>query len=55
MSEHQLLPGDLDARMRGAFAGVDTSPGFEARVVGRIASLHTEPADVLRERVSDAS
>jgi ferric-dicitrate binding protein FerR (iron transport regulator) len=51
VSEHQLLSGDLDARMRGAFAGVDTSPGFEARVAGRIASLHAEPADILRERV----
>jgi ferric-dicitrate binding protein FerR (iron transport regulator) len=51
VSEHQLLTGDLDARMRRAFVGVDTSPGFEARVAGRIASLHAEPADILRERV----
>ncbi len=51
MSEQSELTGDLDARMRRAFAGVDTGPGFDARVAARIASLHAEPADVLRERV----
>jgi hypothetical protein len=42
---------NLDARMRRAFADVDTRPGFEARVAARIASLDAEPAEVLRERV----
>lgn len=42
---------DLDARLRRAFAEVDTRPGFEARVAARIASLDAEPAEVLRERV----
>jgi hypothetical protein len=42
---------DFDARMRRVFADVDTGPGFEVRVAARIASLHTEPAEVLRERI----
>jgi hypothetical protein len=42
---------DFDARLRRAFAGIDTRPGFEARVDARIASAVAEPADVLRERV----
>lgn len=51
MSGHDPLDGELAARMRRAFADVDTGPGFEARVAARIASLHAEPADVLRERI----
>jgi len=50
MNEHDGQDGVLDARMRRAFADLDTGPGFEARVAARIASLHAEPADVLRER-----
>lgn len=41
---------DFDARMRRAFAGVDTGAGFEARVAARVAGLQVEPADALRER-----
>jgi len=51
VSEGQVPTGDLDARMRRAFADLDTGPGFEARVAARVASLHAEPADVLRERI----
>lgn len=51
MSENRSPTGNLDARMRRAFADIDTRPGFEARVADRIASLCAEPADVLRERV----
>jgi hypothetical protein len=51
MSGSQPRPGDLDARLRRALSVIDTSPGFEARVAARIAAMHPEPADVLRERV----
>ena len=30
---------DLDARLRRHFAGTDTAPGFEARVMARVAAL----------------
>ncbi len=33
---------DLDTRMRRLFAGVDTSPGFEARVLARVAALESD-------------
>jgi hypothetical protein len=35
---------DLDARMRRLFAGADTLPGFEARVLARVAALEALPA-----------
>ena len=47
---------DFDARMRRLFAGVETSPGCEARVHARVAALETRPAasrrvDAERRRV----
>lgn len=51
MSAQGPLPGDFDARMRRAFAGVDTAPGFQARVAAGIAALQIPSADVLRERI----
>jgi hypothetical protein len=50
VSEHPVPAGDLDARLRRAFAGADTRPGFEARVAARVAGLQVEPAEILRER-----
>ena len=41
----------LDARMRRLFADADTSPGFEARVMLRVASLRAAPAVEQRVRV----
>lgn len=38
----------LDARMRRLFADADTSPGFQARVLARIASLTAAPAADLK-------
>lgn len=35
---------DLDPRMRRLLADADTSPGFEARVLERIAALEAAPA-----------
>ena len=35
---------DLDARMRRLFADADTLPGFEARVLARVAALEALPA-----------
>lgn len=40
----------FDARMRRLFAGVDTAPGFEARLAQRFAAHPAVPRDVLRER-----
>ena len=37
------MSGELDERLRRAFAGIDTSAGFEARVAARIAALHAAP------------
>lgn len=34
---------DLDARLRTLFADADTAPGFEARVMARIAARHAAP------------
>ena len=46
----RLPPADgFDARMREAFAGIDTAPGFEARVAVRVAALDAVPARVRRE------
>ena len=39
---------NLDTRMRRLFEGVDTSPGFEARVLARVASLESDAAAALR-------
>lgn len=50
MTDAQGREGGFDARLRRAFAGVDTAPGFEARVAARVAALRVEPADVLRAR-----
>ena len=35
---------DFDTRMRRVFAGIDTAPGFESRLAGRIASVRDTPA-----------
>jgi hypothetical protein len=35
---------ELDARMRRLFADADTRPGFEARVLARVAALEALPA-----------
>jgi ferric-dicitrate binding protein FerR (iron transport regulator) len=51
MSGPGLEDSRLDARLRRAFARIDTSPGFEARLAARVAALRPEPADLLRERV----
>lgn len=40
----------FDARMRGLFAGVDTSPEFAARLAARIAAVVEEPAAARRLR-----
>jgi hypothetical protein len=40
--------GDLDARLRRHFAGTDTEPGFEARVMARVSALPVLPVDQLR-------
>lgn len=41
---------DLDARLRRFFAGNDTAPGFEARVLARVAALPVVPVADLRLR-----
>ena len=41
---------DLDTRMRKLFEGVDASPGFEARVLARVAALESDAAAALRRR-----
>lgn len=38
---------DLDLRLRRHFAGVDTTPGFEGRVLARVAAM---PATAIAER-----
>ena len=50
MSGELPLDGDLDARMRRLFAGLDTAPGFESRVAARIAAMHPVTSKVLREQ-----
>jgi len=42
--------GDLDARLRRHFAGTDTAPDFEARVMARVAALPAVPVADLRLR-----
>ena len=49
---------NLDARLRALFADADTAPGFEARVLARIAALHTTPDAkllILAERRREAT
>ena len=41
---------DLDTRMRKLFEGVDALPGFEARVLARVAALESDAAAALRRR-----
>jgi ferric-dicitrate binding protein FerR (iron transport regulator) len=42
--------GDLDARLRRAFSGIDTATGFESRLAARIAALPQLPAAAQRAR-----
>ena len=42
---------DFDARMRRLFAGVDTAPGFEARVMQGVAALGRAPRTELRAQI----
>ena len=42
--------GGLDARLRRLFAGTDTAPGFEARLLARVAALPGVPVAELRLR-----
>ena len=44
------MSGELDRRLRCAFAAIDTSAGFEARVAARVAALPAAPraADLAR-------
>jgi ferric-dicitrate binding protein FerR (iron transport regulator) len=53
------MSGELDERLRRAFAGIDTSAAFEMRVAARIAALAAAPraadlARVERQRASAA-
>ena len=45
------MSGDIDARLRRAFAGVEISAGFEARVAARIAALPAAARAADLERV----
>lgn len=45
-----MSSSDLDARLRRIFAGTDTAPGFEARVMSRVAALPVVPVEELRLR-----
>ena len=45
-----MTGGDLDARLRRVFAGADTAPDFESRVLARIAALPAVPVADLRLR-----
>jgi hypothetical protein len=38
---------DLDARLRAIFAGADTLPGFESRVMARVSALQAPDAKLL--------
>jgi hypothetical protein len=51
MSDEGMRPRPFDARMRRILASTDTSPGFEARVMDRIASLRASPTARARARV----
>ena len=50
MSGDEARRTGFDARMRLHFEEVDTAPGFEARVLARVASLSAVPAAELRVR-----
>jgi hypothetical protein len=45
------MKADLDAGLRRAFAGIETSDGFDARVAARIAALQAAPEAAQRARV----
>jgi len=45
---------DFDARMRRLFADVDTSPGFQARVMQRVAARSAAPRADLRAQFERA-
>ena len=45
---------DFDARLRRLFAGVDTAPGFEARVMQRVAARSSAPRTDLRAQFERA-
>ena len=49
MSGDEARRTGFDARMRLHFEEVDTAPGFEARVLARVASLSAVPAAELRD------
>ena len=55
MSGEGTRPEAFDARMRRILANADTSPGFEARVMERIATLRAAPTAQLRARVERGS
>lgn len=50
MSARPPQADGFDARMREIFAGIDTAPGFEARVAARVAALEAVPAEARRAR-----
>jgi hypothetical protein len=45
------MSGDIDAGLRRVFAGIDTTPGFEGRVLARIAALPAMEQAAERERL----
>ena len=51
MSDEGMRPDPFDARIRRILAVADTSPGFEGRVMERIASLRSAPTAHQRARV----
>ena len=48
----ELEPDLLDERMRRHFAGIDTAPGFEARLAARIAGATAPDLAALRARAA---
>ena len=54
MSAEEPGRTQLDARMRSLFAGVDTSPGFEARVMQRVSARSLAPRPELRAQIERA-
>ena len=45
------MSGDIDAGLRRVFTGIDTTPGFEGRVLARIAALPAMEQAAERERL----
>jgi hypothetical protein len=45
------MSSDIDAGLRRVFAGIDTTPGFEGRVLARIAALPAMEQAAERERL----